>query len=87
MALCIHDLRDLKTPVEITSEFTYVRFHGPGHAKYTGSYSHDELQHWAERIKSWSRNLSTIYVYFNNDVGGWAVRKAIELKALLGLQT
>ena len=85
-ALCIHDLSDLKTPLRITSDFTYVRFHGPGPAKYTGSYSHEELQRWAGRIKSWRRYLSSIYVYFNNDVGGWAVKNAVELKALLGLQ-
>jgi uncharacterized protein YecE (DUF72 family) len=86
VALCIHDLSNLKTPVKITSEFTYVRFHGPGRAKYTGSYSHEEVQQWADRIKSWRRNLSAIYVYFNNDVGGWAVKNAIELKTLLGLR-
>ena len=85
VALCIHDLSDLKTPDEITADFTYVRFHGPGLAKYTGSYSHEELQRWSRQIKSWRRSLSAIYVYFNNDVGGWAVKNAIELKGLLGL--
>lgn len=85
MAFCIHDLSNLKTPLEVTAEFAYVRFHGPGLAKYTGSYSHEELLQWARRIECWSRTLSTIYVYFNNDVGGWAVKNAIELKALLGL--
>lgn len=85
-ALCVHDLGDMKTPVEITADFTYVRFHGPGGAKYVGSYSHKELEQWAERIKSWRRNLSAIYVYFNNDVGGWAIKNAKELKVLLGIQ-
>jgi len=84
VAFCIHDLSDQRTPLTLTSEFTYVRFHGPGHAKYTGSYSHDELQRWASRIECWRANLTAIYVYFNNDVGGWAVKNAIELKALLG---
>lgn len=84
-AFCIHDLGDMKTPVEITTDFTYLRFHGPGSAKYTGSYSHEELEQWADRIKSWRRNLSAIYVYFNNDVGGWAIKNAKELKVLLGI--
>jgi uncharacterized protein YecE (DUF72 family) len=66
-ALCVHDLGDMKTSVEITSDFTYVRFHGPGDAKYVGSYSHKELEQWADRIKSWRSNLSAIFVYFNND--------------------
>ena len=85
-ALCIHDLGNMKTPVEITTDFTYLRFHGPGGAKYTGSYSHEELGQWADQIKSWRRNLSAIYVYFNNDVGGWAIKNAKDLKVLLGIQ-
>ena len=85
VALCIHDLSDQRTPFTITSDFTYIRFHGPGHAKYTGSYSHDELQSWANRIEGWRANLTAVFVYFNNDVGGWAVKNAIELKGLLGI--
>jgi uncharacterized protein YecE (DUF72 family) len=85
-ALCLHDLSEMKNPLEVTADFTYVRFHGPGQAKYTGSYSHRELQQWSDRIKDWRRTLSAIYVYFNNDVGGWAVKDAVELRQLLGLE-
>jgi uncharacterized protein YecE (DUF72 family) len=81
-AFCIHDLSDMRIPLEITSEFTYIRFHGPGNAKYSGSYTHQELKQWASRINQWRKRLSTIYVYFNNDVGGWAVKNATELKRL-----
>jgi uncharacterized protein YecE (DUF72 family) len=82
-AFCIHDLGDMKTPFEITAKFAYIRLHGPGRAKYSGSYSHSQLKEWAQRIKEWRKRLSAIYVYFNNDVGGWAVKNAIELKQLL----
>ncbi|HKZ03267.1 MAG TPA: DUF72 domain-containing protein [Pyrinomonadaceae bacterium] len=82
-AFCIHDLSDMKMPLEITSEFTYVRFHGPGNAKYSGSYSKQDLKKWARRIERWSQSLSAIYVYFNNDVGGWAVKNAAELRKLI----
>lgn len=81
-AFCIHDLSDMKLPLEITAEFTYLRFHGPGTAKYSGSYSQRDLQQWARRLDNWRKGLSAIYVYFNNDVGGWAVRNATELKRL-----
>lgn len=81
-AFCIHDLSDMKIPLEITSEFTYIRFHGPNNAKYSGSYTHRELNQWASRINQWRKRLSTIYVYFNNDIGGWAIKNAIELKRL-----
>jgi len=36
-AFCIHDLGHMQTPLEITADFTYIRFHGPGAAKYRGS--------------------------------------------------
>jgi uncharacterized protein YecE (DUF72 family) len=79
---CIHDLSDMKIPLEVTADFTYIRLHGPGSAKYSGSYSHEDLEQWASRIKGWKKTLSEIYVYFNNDIGGWAIKNAIELKRL-----
>jgi len=86
-AYCIHDFADMKVPLEITTNFTYVRFHGPASAKYFGSYSSAQLREWAKRIAAWSRYLSAVYVYFNNDPGGEAVKNALELKRLVaGLQ-
>jgi uncharacterized protein YecE (DUF72 family) len=82
-AFCIHDFSDMKVPHEITANFTYIRFHGPTTAKYFGSYSTDQLRVWAERIAYWSRDLSAIYVYFNNDPGGEAVKNGLELKRLI----
>jgi uncharacterized protein YecE (DUF72 family) len=83
-AFCIHDFADMKVPEEITANFTYIRFHGPTSAKYFGSYSSEQLREWAKRIEDWSQRLSAIYVYFNNDPGGEAVRNALELKRLVG---
>ena len=82
-AFCIHDFADMRIPNEITANFTYIRFHGPTSAKYFGSYSTEQLQTWAERINEWSRSLSAIYVYFNNDPGGEAVKNARTLKELI----
>lgn len=82
-AFCIHDFADMKIPNEITTSFTYIRFHGPTSAKYFGSYSTEQLKTWAERIKEWSQRLSAIYVYFNNDPGGEAVKNAKELKDMI----
>jgi uncharacterized protein YecE (DUF72 family) len=74
-------------PLEITTTFTYIRFHGPTSAKYWGSYSSAQLRSWAERIADWSQRLTAIYVYFNNDPEGRAVENALELKRLVsGLQ-
>ena len=86
VAFCIHDFADMRVPKEITADFTYVRFHGPTSAKYFGSYSDAELRTWAKRIEEWRRRLSAVYVYFNNDPGGQAVKNALMLKKLLGIR-
>jgi uncharacterized protein YecE (DUF72 family) len=82
-AFCIHDLAGRQTPLEITADFTYIRFHGPGSAKYRGSYTIQALEGWAERIRLWRRKLSAVYVYFNNDIGGHAIENAQTLNRML----
>ncbi|HKG98367.1 MAG TPA: DUF72 domain-containing protein [Pyrinomonadaceae bacterium] len=84
-AFCIHDFADMKVPHEITSNFAYIRFHGPTSAKYWGEYSDSQLQAWAERIAGW--RVSAVYAYFNNDPGGAAVRNAMTLKTLVSKNT
>lgn len=83
-AFCIHDLARMQTPLEITADFTYLRFHGPGAAKYAGSYSDKQLTDWADRIREWKKELSAVYAYFNNDIGGHAIWNAQSLKQLVG---
>jgi len=80
VAFCVHDFADMKVPKEITADFTYLRFHGPTSAKYWGSYSDRALRAWADWIKKQRRELSSVYVYFNNDPEGAAVRNALMLK-------
>lgn len=82
-AFCIHDFADMKVPHEITADFTYIRFHGPTSAKYFGSYSKRELRAWSDRIERWRSDLASIYVYFNNDPEGAAIRNALTLKELI----
>ena len=85
VAFCIHDLANIQTPLEVTADFTYIRFHGPGAAKYHGSYSAWALKEWAERIGQWRNSNVDSYVYFNNDIGGQAITNAQTLKQLLGV--
>ncbi|MFN2515368.1 MAG: DUF72 domain-containing protein [Pyrinomonadaceae bacterium] len=82
-ANCIHDLSGKQTPLEITADFAYVRFHGPEECQYSGSYSSQRLKKWAERINGWRKELLTVYAYFNNDIGGCAVRNARDLMQLV----
>jgi uncharacterized protein YecE (DUF72 family) len=84
-AYCIFDLAGFQSPIEITTDFTYVRLHGPG-GKYQGSYSEAALRSWAERIRDWKRRLSAVYVYFDNDDSGFAPQNALRLKQLVNSQ-
>jgi uncharacterized protein YecE (DUF72 family) len=67
-----------------TSDLVYVRMHGPdSDTLYTGSYSADDLQWWADRIAEWADEGRDVLVYFNNDGHGFAVHNARELKRRL----
>lgn len=83
-ALCIHDWRANQSPNEITADFTYVRMHGP-EGTYQGGYSTQHLEQLAECTNRWRSALDAIYVYFNNDQGGFAVRDASALRELLNV--
>jgi uncharacterized protein YecE (DUF72 family) len=64
-----------------TAPFVYVRLHGPApEALYGGSYSSEDLRWWADRIGEWDAQGREVFVYFNNDLGGNAVRNARELQ-------
>lgn len=84
-ALCLHDFPGSETPLEVTAPFVYLRFHGPQQA-YTGSYDRAQLAAWAKRVSLWLECGRDVYAYFNNDIGGYAVQNARELRALVESQ-
>jgi uncharacterized protein YecE (DUF72 family) len=84
VALCIHDWRETACPQVLTANFTYIRFHGSG-IRYGGLYPRGQLERWADRLRSWESKLRAAYVYFNNDIGGHAVRNARSLTTLMGV--
>ncbi|MGE2692725.1 DUF72 domain-containing protein [Mycolicibacterium pulveris] len=66
-----------------TAELVYVRMHGPDqNSMYAGSYPDDELRRWADRVLDWDAQGKRVVIYFNNDLGGHAIRNARLLKAL-----
>jgi uncharacterized protein YecE (DUF72 family) len=87
VAFCIHDFRSKESPREITADFTYLRFHGPHKAAYSGSYPPRVLEKWAKKITEWQHQLSAIHVYFNNDAEGHAIRNALSLRELLEISS
>jgi uncharacterized protein YecE (DUF72 family) len=76
-ALCLHDLIE-HHPWICTTDWTYVRFHGPDARtrKYVGRYGGRRLWRSAERIAKWADDGVDAYVYFNNDFHGAAVEDA-----------
>ncbi len=84
-ALCVHDLL-ADHPFELTTDWTYVRFHGPDAIArpYHDSYGRHRLDRWAERLRRVLDAGNDIYAYFNNDWYGHAVTDATYLRAALG---
>jgi uncharacterized protein YecE (DUF72 family) len=41
------------------------------------------LAGWAKRLKALSRDVDDVYVYFNNDGHGYAVKNALRLREML----
>ncbi len=60
----------------ITSDIVYYRLHGPD-TVCASSYSDEWLFNLAEKITAYDK---TVFVFFNNDIGGHAVRNAELLK-------
>jgi uncharacterized protein YecE (DUF72 family) len=82
VAFCVFDMPRLKSPLVATADFIYVRFHGTAE-RYAGSYPDAALAEWAVNISELAEGLKDVYIYFNNDVGGHALRNATTLRALL----
>jgi uncharacterized protein YecE (DUF72 family) len=78
-ALCLHDLLP-DHPRVITTDFTYVRFHG---VRYGGSYTRAQLRPWARWIAQQRRAHTRVFAYFNNDVDGHAVENALTLISMM----
>lgn len=82
ISLCIHDMPDSASPLVPVGPIAYVRFHGYG-AKYGGSYPDEVLSEWAVWLRGVLDAGRDAYVYFNNDINGYAVENAERFRRLL----
>jgi uncharacterized protein YecE (DUF72 family) len=83
-ALCVHDLL-ADHPWELTTDWAYVRFHGPDalERKYWGRYGPERLRKPAARLEAWLDAGCDVFAYFNNDYEGHAVEDARWLRRRL----
>ncbi len=80
IAHCIHDMYPLKIPTRVTAPIVYLRFHGS--LTHGGDYPLATLKGWARRIADWHNKKLDVFVYFNNDIEGYAVKDAKMLRGL-----
>jgi uncharacterized protein YecE (DUF72 family) len=80
-ALCLHDMKD-RAPVNEPNDasFIYMRRHG-SHRGKGGGYTPAEIEQDAQRVRQWLKAGKMVFVYYNNDWEGHAVRNARALAA------
>jgi len=79
VALCWADREGRAvTPLWRTADFGYLRMHA-GRAQPPTSYGDRAIDSWLERLAREFHERDPVYVYFNNDRGGAAVRNAMTM--------
>ncbi len=82
VAYCIVSAPKLKCELEITSKFSYIRFHGVDEW-YRYNYTNKELEWWAEKICGFMNKGIDVFAYFNNDFEAYAPFNALKLRELV----
>jgi uncharacterized protein YecE (DUF72 family) len=79
-ALCLSDARGPKGPLWRTASWGYLRMH-EGRAQPHPCYGRTAMRSWAGRLADLWEDSEDVFVYFNNDHGGCAVRDAHQFAA------
>jgi uncharacterized protein YecE (DUF72 family) len=82
-ALCIADSARYPRRDVITSDFTYLRYHGP-QGLFASKYPDARLVKEAKMIRKYMRSGLDVYVFFNNDALGHAIENARTLRTMVG---
>lgn len=82
VAACLGDAPDFPLWRIETADFVYARLHGHTR-KYASRYSAASLRRWAADARRWARGGRDVFVYFDNDAEGHAVRDARAFAALV----
>lgn len=82
MAFCIFDSGDFTAPIVDQGDLVYVRLHGPG-SEYAGSYRAPRLRTWVDRAQAWNRRKKEVFLFFDNDEKGFAIKNGTRTIGLL----
>jgi uncharacterized protein YecE (DUF72 family) len=63
---------------EDTAPIRYVRLHGDVQL-YASGYTEQAIDQWAERCRAWAASGQDVFVYFDNDMKGYAPHDAMRL--------
>ncbi|KTD64914.1 hypothetical protein Lsan_0907 [Legionella santicrucis] len=83
IALCFYDYKGFQCPEIITSDFIYLRLHGPHLQPYSGHYKEESLLNYVHKFKVWNKLVKKIFCYFDNDEKVIAPHDAQLLKKLI----
>jgi uncharacterized protein YecE (DUF72 family) len=84
VSLCIPVGGGLQPDRVTTAGFSYIRMHRgrePG-----GGFTREELRVWSAQVRALSSAGKDVYLYFNNDWEGYAIRDAMRIQELLRIQ-
>lgn len=76
---CLYDFDGFESPAHPTTDFMYIRLHGPT-GKYTGCYDSDYLTRLTHRITGWQKDGMKTWCYFDNDEKAYAAFNACDLQ-------
>ena len=76
-----------RTPLRVTADFVYIRFHGRYERfPYAYRYKDEELAEWAPKIKQLAEEVKEVWLFFNNHFRAAAPLNAFKMIQLLGLR-
>ncbi|TFG96571.1 DUF72 domain-containing protein, partial [Candidatus Thorarchaeota archaeon] len=85
IANVIVDEPKLPIDLRITTDFSYIRWHGHGNDPWFNyRFSLNELEDWIPRLEQITDSVETTFGYFNNHFAGNAPLNALQMLSLLG---
>ncbi|MGQ9514226.1 MAG: DUF72 domain-containing protein [Thermoproteota archaeon] len=88
IAYTIVDEPLLPPDAHITTDFSYIRWHGHGASPWFNyRYEDEQLQEWVPKIKEICKRTKETYGMFNNHFHGYAPENCLRIMEMLGVAT